>query len=63
MILCQFLQPCRNTFGSRKIWVITPTVTWNFVEQNVPVFNPVTNKCKLCMREKFYVVLKPEKQA
>jgi hypothetical protein len=36
-----------------------PKVTWKFLERNVPIFNPVTNKCRLCLREKFNIVLKP----
>ena len=36
-----------------------PKVNWKFVEKNVNVFNPITNKCTLCIREKFTIVLKP----
>ena len=36
-----------------------PKVTWRFLERNVPVYNPVTNKCRLCLREKFNIVLRP----
>ena len=36
-----------------------PQVTWKFLEKNVPIFNPITNKCKLCLREKFNIVLRP----
>ena len=36
-----------------------PQVTWKFLEKNIPIFNPVTNKCRLCLREKFNIVLKP----
>ena len=35
-----------------------PKVTWRFLEKNVPVYNPVTNKCRLCLREKFNIVLR-----
>ena len=37
-----------------------PKVTWKFVEKNVPIFNPISNKCRLCLREKFNIVLRPE---
>ena len=36
-----------------------PKVTWKVLEKNIPSFNPVTGKCQLCIREKFYIVLKP----
>ena len=36
-----------------------PKVTWRFLETNVPIFNPVTNNCRLCLREKCNIVLKP----
>ena len=36
-----------------------PQVTWKYLERNIPIFNPVTNKCRLCLREKFNIVLKP----
>ena len=34
----------------------SPEVSWKMLERNVPVFNPITNKCRLCLREKFYIV-------
>ena len=37
-----------------------PQVSCKFLEKNVPVFNPITLKCRLCLREKFNIVLKPE---
>ena len=36
-----------------------PIVTWKFLETNIPSFNPVTNICRLCLREKYNIVLKP----
>ena len=36
-----------------------PKITWKFLETNVPIFNPITNKCRLCLREKFNIVLRP----
>ena len=37
-----------------------PIVSWKYLERNIPVFNPITNKCRLCLREKFNIILKPE---
>ena len=36
-----------------------PKVTWKFLERNIPVFSPITNKCRLCLREKFNIILRP----
>ena len=36
-----------------------PKVTWRFWEKNVPVYNPITRKCRLCLSEKFTIILKP----
>ena len=36
-----------------------PKVTWKFLERNVPIFNPIANKCRLCLREQFNIVLRP----
>ena len=36
-----------------------PVVSWKYMETNIPTFNPVTGQCKLCLREKFYIVLRP----
>ena len=36
-----------------------PRVTWRVLESRIPPFNPVTGKCQLCIREKFYIVMKP----
>ena len=36
-----------------------PKVSWKFLETNIPTFNPVSKQCKLCIREKFYIVLRP----
>ena len=36
-----------------------PKATWRFIEKNVPVYNPISNKCRLCNREKFSIVLRP----
>ena len=36
-----------------------PTLSWKVVESNIPIFNPVTKTCRLCLREKFNIVLNP----
>ena len=36
-----------------------PEVSWKFLEKNVPIFNPITSRCRLCLREKYNIVLKP----
>ena len=36
-----------------------PVVMWQYLERNIPDFNPVSGLCKLCTREKFQIVLNP----
>ena len=36
-----------------------PQMTWKFLETNLPTYNPVRNSCRLCLREKYIIVLKP----
>ena len=36
-----------------------PVVSWEFLEKNVPDFNPISGVCELCTREKFQIVLNP----
>ena len=53
-----------GTSLSKYFWKETnlgrdPSITWKFLEKNVPVFNPITNKCRLCLREKYNIVLRP----
>ena len=36
-----------------------PKISWKVLESNIANFNPVTRSCKLCLREKFNIVLKP----
>jgi hypothetical protein len=36
-----------------------PKVTLKFLERNVPIFNPIANKCRLWLREKFNILLRP----
>ena len=49
-----------NFFWQQKNAGENPVVTWKFLEKNVPTFNPVTKSCRLCLREKFNIVLRPE---
>ena len=37
-----------------------PIVTWKYLERNVPIYNPISKKCMLCLREKFNILLKPD---
>ena len=36
-----------------------PKIKWKILEKHIPTFNPVTGVCKLCIREKFNIVMKP----
>ena len=36
----------------------TYKVSWKILDRGQP-FNPVTNICKLCVREQFYIIRKP----
>ena len=54
-----------QTTLSKYIWRkkdegLNPEVSWKYLETNIPDFNPITGKCKLCTREKFQIVLNPE---
>jgi hypothetical protein len=48
-----------NYFWQEKSAGRDPKVTWRFIEKNVPVYNPISNKCRLCIREKFNIALRP----
>ena len=37
-----------------------PSISWKFLETNVPTYNPVTGNCKLCLREKFNIAFNPQ---
>ena len=39
---------------------MNPTLTWKYLETNVPEFNPITQLCQLCTREKFQILLNPQ---
>ena len=39
---------------------MNPKVTWKVIEKNIPPFSPTTEKCQLCIREKFNIELRPE---
>ena len=52
-----------ETVLSSHIWECkgrgsTCTVSWRVLDRGQP-FNPVTKICKLCVREKFYIIRKP----
>ena len=58
----------RNADGqttlSKYVWRkrdegLNPQITWHFLEKNIPDFNPITEICKLCTREKYQIVLNP----
>ena len=38
---------------------LSPIVSWKFLEKNIPDFNPITQICKLCTREKYQIILNP----
>ena len=39
---------------------LNPSVSWNYLETNIPNFNPITGICQLCTREKFQIALNPQ---
>ena len=45
--------------GKEKDAGNNPKVKWKILENNISTFNPTTEKCQLCIREKIYIVLKP----
>ena len=52
----------RSDFGP-KIFLkmgLNPEVSWQFLEKNIPDFNPITEICKLCTREKYQIILNPK---
>ena len=60
----QVKNPQNSTTLSTHFWNKTengenPKVSWTIIESNIPTFNPVTKSCKLCLREKFDIVLNP----
>ena len=50
-----------NYFWKEKEGGKDPKVEWKILEKNLQTFNPVTDICRLCTREKFNIVMKPEK--
>ena len=38
-----------------------PSIKWAILESGLDDYNPTTRKCKLCTREKFYILFEPEK--
>ena len=53
---------CKLTtyFWAQKNAAKEPTVSWKYLERNVPVYNPISKKCMLCIREKFNILLNPQ---
>ena len=47
-------------FWQQKELGTNPTVSWKILEKNIPTFNPITGICKLCIREKYNIVFRPE---
>ena len=37
-----------------------PVVSWKILERNIPTYNPVVQKCNLCLREKFNIIFNPK---
>ena len=57
-------KPDGNTTLSTHSWkekeeVGDSKIEWKILEKNIPTFNPVTKICKLCLREKFNIVMRP----
>ena len=53
-----------GTTLSNHIWKlknqkINHTISWKILARSKP-FNPATRKCNLCIREKYYIIFKPE---
>ena len=52
--------PQNSTTLSSYVWEekdagTDPKVSWKILESNVPLYNPVNRKCRLCLREKFNI--------
>ena len=52
-------QHCPPIIGKKRRQGGDPKIKWKILEQNIPTYNPVTKICKLCLREKFNIVMKP----
>ena len=50
-VLSSHIWDCKNRGSEYK-------VSWKILDRGQP-FNPVTNTCKLCVREQFYILRKP----
>ena len=53
-----------QTSLSNHIWELknkkeTPKIKWKIVDRAKP-FSPVTGKCQLCTKEKYYILFDPE---
>ena len=60
-----FIDPDANqTSLSKHVWDlkqknIKHSISWKIVDRAKP-FSPVTGKCQLCLKEKFYILFHPE---
>ena len=56
--------PKNSTTLSKYIWSLEDkgvgyTLSWKFVG-TAPPYNPVTDKCQLCTKEKYFIIFQPE---
>ena len=54
------VRPPNHTKLSEHIWKlkdnnINYTINWRILDR-VPIFNPITRKCRVCLKEKFYIM-------
>ena len=54
----------KGTTLSQHIWKLKDdnipiNIKWSILAK-APTFNPVTGKCRLCLKEVFYILFKPE---
>ena len=49
-----------TNFWKEKDGEKEPKVEWKILERDIPSFNPVSNTCKLCLREKFKIAFNPD---
>ena len=49
-----------STTLSTHFWEEKNNVSWKILERNIPTYNPVVQKCNLCLREKFNIIFNPQ---
>ena len=54
------VRPPNHTKLSEHIWKlkdnnINYTINWRILDK-APTFNPITRKCRVCLKEKFYIM-------